>query len=53
MISITDFPRCVVLNSSLDIALTCSTVSCVQVVIVKARATYEQRTIRQPHEVLL
>jgi len=31
-----DFPRCVVLNSSLDIALTCSTANCVQVLIVQA-----------------
>lgn len=53
MIRVTDFPRCVLLNSSLDIALTCSTVSCVQVVIVKARATYEQRTTQEPHQALL
>lgn len=53
MIRVTDFPLCVLLNSSLDIALTCSTVSCVQVVIVRARATYEQKTTREPHEALL
>jgi len=32
-----DFPRCAVLKSSLDIALTCSTANCVQVVIVRAQ----------------
>lgn len=44
-----DFPRCVVLNSSLDIALTFFTANCVQVVIVRAQTIYEQRTIPKNH----
>lgn len=41
------FPRCVLLNSSLAIALTCSTANCVQVVIIKVQITFLWRKLRE------